>query len=257
MAKDTSIKLSAIVIAKNEEEDIRDCLNSLAFASEVIVIDSESTDKTVEIAKEKGARVIKHSFTNFSDLRNVGLNSANGAWILYIDADERVSKELGEEIMDAVEKEEYDIYKIPRKNIYFRKYNWPEIEYMERLFRKTELTGWQGEIHESPKVTSNKISVLKNSLMHFTHTDLESMVDKTLVWGDIEAQLLFDAKHPEMKEWRFIRIMITKFANSYFKQGGWKIGVPGLIESIYQAYSYFIIYAKLWELQTRKKDFKN
>ena len=77
------------------------------------------------------------------------------------------------------------------------------------------------------------------------------MIKKTNQWSEIEAELLFKANHPEMTWWRFLRVMLIKFWNSYIGQGGWKVGVPGLIESIYQAFSYFIVYAKLWEKQQR------
>ncbi|EKD68144.1 MAG: hypothetical protein ACD_48C00061G0005, partial [uncultured bacterium] len=87
--------------------------------------------------------------------------------------------------------------------------------------------------------------------IHYTHRNLELMTAKTNQWSEVEADMLLASHHPLMNELRFIRIMLTKFFDSYIKQGGWKIGTPGLIESLYQAYSYFIIYAKLWEKQNK------
>ena len=110
------------------------------------------------------------------------------------------------------------------------------------------MKGWKGAIHESP-IIDGKVGELKNHLVHYTHQNLSSMVKKTNEWSEIEAQLLFESNHPQMTWWRFLRIMLTKFWQSYVNQGGWKIGAPGLIESIYQAYSYFIVYTKLWEKQ--------
>ena len=77
------------------------------------------------------------------------------------------------------------------------------------------------------------------------------MIKKTNEWSDVEAGLLFKSGHPQMSWWRFLRIMLTKFRDSYFIQGGWKVGAIGFIESMYQAYSYFVVYAKLWELQRK------
>jgi len=94
---------------------------------------------------------------------------------------------------------------------------------------------------------------LTGYLDHYTHKNLSTMMKKTIVWSDVEAELLFRANHSQMSWWRFIRIMLTKFIDSYIKQQGWKAGAIGLIESMYQAYSYFVVYAKLWEKQLKTK----
>jgi glycosyltransferase involved in cell wall biosynthesis len=243
--------LTVVIITKNEENNIKECIQSISFADEVIVVDSESTDNTVEIAKKEGAKIIINQFKNFAKQREVGLKQAEGAWTLYIDADELISKELSNEIQKAIVSVEYDAYEIPRKNYYFHKYEWPTTEYMMRLFRTPYLSGWFGEVHESPKLLTKKIGKLSNFLIHYTHNDLESMTTKTNTWSKIESDQLLHANHPPMKEWRFIRVMFTKFFNSYIRQKGWNLGVPGFIESMFQAYSYFIIYSKLWELQKK------
>ena len=79
------------------------------------------------------------------------------------------------------------------------------------------------------------------------------MLDKTIEWSKVEAETRFQMNHPKMTWWRFPRVMITAFLDSYFRQGGYKIGVAGLIESVYQAFSIFVTYARLWELQQKKK----
>ena len=254
------MKLSAIIITKNEEDVIVDCIKSVAFADEIIVIDSGSTDKTAALAKKQGAHVVDHPFKNFADQRTFGMKQAKGDWILYIDADERVSEELRNGIERITNYElritEYDAYRIQRKNYYLGEHEWPVIEKHVRLFKKKSLTGWRGDIHESPTV-EGKIGELTGYLVHYTHRNLSDMVEKTLSWSDIEVEQLMRAHHPHMVPWRFIRIMITKFVDSYIKQGGWKVGTAGLIESIYQAYSYFIIYAKLWERQSQRSKLSN
>ncbi len=123
---------------------------------------------------------------------------------------------------------------------------------MERLFWKDSLIKWKGKVHESP-VVSGSVGILNEPLLHYTHRTLDEMVNKTNEWSATEAKLRYEAGHPPVVWWRFIRVMFTAFSDSYFIQGGWKAGVTGLIESIYQSFSIFITYAKLWELQESKK----
>lgn len=270
------IKISVIIIAKNAEELIKDCIKSVDFADEIIVIDDDSTDNTREVAKKLGARVIEESAKSFAEKRNIGLRHAKGEWVLYIDTDERVSKELKKSIQNVVTRGSDDFtqnsskqsdleeiasskssrnndivaYKLQRQNFYLGNNPWPKIEKLERLFRRANLKEWYGELHEGPRV-EGLVGELEGLLFHYTHRDLSSMLSKTIEWSDKEAKLRFDAHHPKMALWRFPRVMLTTFIDSYFKQGGYKAGTVGLIESIYQAYSIFVTYAKLWELQQK------
>ena len=246
-------KISAIVIAKNEETMIKDCLESLSFCNEVIVVDNGSTDKTKEIAESLRAKVYEIKTNNFSDLRNFGLEKAEGDWVLYLDADERIDSQLKEEILKAVNESAHDFYFLKRRNYYLGKNEWPFIEKMQRLFKKQSLSGWKGELHETP-ITKGSSAVLSGFILHFTHRDLESMVNKTLVWSSIEAITRYNQNHPHITWWRFPRVMLTAFINSYIIQGGFRAKSVGLIESIYQSFSIFITYAKLWELQHKAKN---
>ncbi len=244
------IKISAIIIAKNAEALLADCIDSVSFCDEIIVIDDGSKDRTYEIAKHLGAKAFYFRKESFSEKRNYGLKKAKGKWILYIDTDERVSTELKNNILRVVEKDkaEYATYKLQRKNFYFGNYEWPYVEKLERLFKKSSLQTWQGALHETP-VVKGDIGELEGNLLHYSHRDLTSMVEKTIEWSKIEAELRFNSHHPKMSWWRFFRVMITGFYDSYIKQEGWRLGTAGLVESIYQSYSIFITYARLWELQ--------
>jgi (heptosyl)LPS beta-1,4-glucosyltransferase len=247
------MKLTAIIIAKNAEDLIGDCIASIKFCDEILVVDDSSTDNTKEIAKKLAARVIENTSKSFAEKRNLGLEHAKGEWVLYIDTDERVSKELKESIQLSIINDQSSIvaYTVQRQNFYLGNHPWPKIEKLERLFKKENLQEWYGALHESPRVTG-AIGQLSGYLLHYTHRDLSSMLAKTLVWSDAEAKLRLDAHHPKMTLWRFPRVMITAFWDSYIGQQGWKAGTMGLIESIYQAFSIFVTYAKLWELQQRK-----
>lgn len=248
------MKISGVVIAKNEENMIVDCLDSLSFCDEIIMIDNGSEDRTIDIAKRMGAKVFSFETRDFSKLRNFGLAKTKGDWILYADADERVTKELALSIkyqILSVKKNMFSAFRIQRKDFYFGNYEWPYIENIERLFRKDSLKGWKGMLHESP-IIDGKVGILEGFLNHYTHRDLTSMLEKTIKWSKIEAELRFQSGHPSMSWWRFPRVMLTAFLDSYLKQKGWKVGTVGLIESIYQSFSIFITYARLWELQQKK-----
>jgi len=249
--------ISAIVIVKNGQDLIADCLDSLSFCDEVIVVDGGSNDKTIEIAEKKKAKIFVHEMQNFSESRNFGLEKAEGNWVLYVDVDERVTPELAVSIKRKIVTDMnsgISAYKVLRQNYYLGNNPWPYIEKMERLFKKDKLKGWQGKLHESP-IVEGKIGELEGFLLHYTHRDLTSMVNKTMEWSKTEAELRFESNHPKMTWWRFPRVMITAFLNSYIKQGGYKVGTVGLIESFYQAFSMFITYARLWEMQ-KKRDLK-
>jgi len=245
-------KISGIVIVKNAEEMIADCLDSLSFCDEIVVVDSLSEDRTKDIAEKMGAKVYELKFKDFSEARNFGLKKVTGEWIVYIDSDERITKELATEIKKNVLINDVSAFRIKRKNFYFGNHEWPYIEHLERVFKKDKLQGWYGEVHESPKVIGN-ICTLGGFLLHYTHRDLTSMVNKTIQWSKVEAELRFKAGHPKMTWWRFPRVMLMAFFDSYIRQGGWRVGTVGLIESAYQSFSIFVTYARLWELQQKGK----
>lgn len=250
-------KISAVILTKDSEELILDCLESVKFCDEIIVVDAGSNDKTIELAQKKGAKVLSSEPNDYANSRNLGLKNASSEWILYIDTDERVTNELRDDIKSQISdlKSNFAAYRLKRKNFYFGNHEWPYIEKLERLFKKENLKGWYGKIHESPKV-EGKIGSLEGYLLHFTHRDLSSMVEKTIEWSKIEAELRFKANHPKMSWWRFPRVMTTAFLNSYIKQKGYKAGAVGLMESMYQSFSIFVTYARLWELQRKVRSEK-
>jgi len=252
------IKISAIIITKNAENLIADCLDLLSFCDEIVVVDSKSEDRTREIAEKMGAKVVEYASDDFSDMRNMGQKKAMGQWLLYVDADERITKELSASIKyqaSSIQNNDFSAFKVKRKNFYFgstKQNEWPHIEKLERFFRKDRLEGWYGKLHESP-IVKGEIGELEGYLLHYTHRDLGLMLVKTIEWSRIEAETRFKAGHPKMTWWRFPRVMTTAFLDSYIRQGGWKVGVVGLVESMYQSFSIFVTYARLWEMQNKLK----
>lgn len=245
------IRLSAIIIAKNEQIRIQKAINSIKFADEVLVIDNGSTDKTVSISEKSGARTIDASSSSFSELRNVGKKEASGKWILYLDADEVISQSLGKEIQMVIKNTTPVCYFI-RRNNYYLGVQWPTQDKMQRLFYREALVGWHGDLHETPDV-KGETSELVHALDHDTHRTLEEMLAKTNEWSKTEALLRFKASHPMIVPWRLLRVFFTGFWKSYVGEAGWRAGTVGMIESMYQGFSLFITYAKLWELQQKTK----
>lgn len=254
MTKNT---ISVIVICRNEEDVIEGCLTGVKpFAHEVIVIDNGSTDGTPEVAKKAGARIYSIPGLDFSYLRNTGKEKATGDWLLYLDADERPTPAFIKEIKKVTQSATAAAgYRILRENFYFGA-PWPKSDRMVRLIRREALIGWHGSLHETALV-GGKIADLDASILHYTHNDISSMVAKTNEWSEIESQLRYKSNHPKVVWWRFFRVIATAFYQSYIADGGWRAGTIGIIESVYQAFSMFVTYAKLWEKQNSAvKDIK-
>lgn len=245
--------VTIIIIVKNEEEKIGSILDQLSWADECVVVDNGSDDNTAHVAQKHGAKTTTVEGVDFSKLRNVGVKMAKNKWVLYLDTDEYISVELKNEILDITKttptSNEFSAYRLLRKN-YYLGHEWPQVDGMIRLIYKDSLIEWYGALHETAKI-SGSVGTLKNLLTHKTHTSLEKMVVKTNMWSEIEAKLRFDSKHPRMAAWRFFRVMLSAFYTSYVIEGGFRVGTVGVIESIYQSFSIFITYAKLWELQNK------
>lgn len=247
--------LTVAVLTKNEELCIADCLESVkGFADEILVIDEGSDDRTVDIAKKLGAKVLTHKFTSFSDKRNFAMDNSKSDWVLYLDADERATdafeKEIENTLGDFNDDEGIGGYFIRRNNFYYGR-EWGYVDRMHRLFYKKKFKRWRGDVHETAEV-EGKFGEIKSPVIHDTRKSIERMVEKTNSWSETEADLRFKSHHPKMTTLRFVKIMITGFTQSYFGQNGYRNGTAGMIEAIYQAFSLFITYAKLWERQQKQ-----
>lgn len=257
-----SSKLTVIVLTKNEEPMVADCLETVKWASEIVVVDHGSTDKTLDVVKKFGVKKIVKAPANstFSDRRNSGAKEAEREWLLYVDADERVTPELRDEIIAVCDKpssvSSFAAYAIPRKNIRLTKvlYHggwWPD--YVLRLMKKDKLLGWEGELHEQPKI-DGEVGKLKEAFLHYSHRgNFEHKLQNTINWSEIEGRKMYDAGHPQMNVARFLSAMWREFYKRMIKYQAWRDGTEGIIEAFYQVFSVFISYARLWELQKDKK----
>ena len=240
--------LSVAIIARNEEELIAEAIKSAKFSDEIVVyLSPQTTDQTEEIARKLGAKIITQKGESFDQWRTNLIKETRGEWLFYLDADERFTPKGGAEIRKIVNKgsKEFSAYATPRANYYLGKRvkhggSWPD--YVERLFFKEDLKKWENKLHERP-IYKGKLGYLKNPIKHLTHRDLASMVKKTIKWGKIEADLLFKANHPPVVAWRIFRMMLTKFWERVIKQGAWKDGTVGWINSIFETFNTFRILA--------------
>lgn len=251
MSKSASI--SALIIAKNEETMIGNCIATLSWCKEVIVIDDGSTDTTRDIAENLGAHVISFKHSSFSRLREEALKRAKSDWVFYVDADERVTPTLAKEIQVMIETSDASAFRVQRENIYFGKRfqagGWQD-DWVERVFKKDALEGWFGEVHESPRYSGTCID-LKTKLIHFTHRDVVSGLFKTASWTPMEAEALFKAGVPKVTFWTLLRKGCMEFFRRALVQKGYRDGMEGLVEALIQGINRMLVYMQVWELQQK------
>lgn len=243
--------ISVIVLTKNEENRIQACLESVKWADEIIVVDSGSEDKTLEIAQKYTNKVFPFKDLTFDTLRNNAAREARGDWILYVDADERVLSSLKREIEALITLNDCSAYALSRRNIIFGQevsYGPYKKDWVIRLLKKDDFEEWIGKVHEYPKF-KGKLGYCKNSLLHLTHRDIDQIVFKSLEWSKIDANLRFNSNHPKMSGWRFLRIFATEIFNQGVLRKGFFNGTIGVMDSILQAFSMYITYVRLWQLQ--------
>ena len=246
--------LSAVVLTKNEQDRIKACLESVNWADEIIILDNGSADKTLEIANKYTDKIYIYKGLDFASLRNKGMEKASGEWVLYVDSDERVLNNLRKEIEEYITSDRFSALAISRRNIIFGqeiKYKsfWPD--WVIRLLKKADFDRWVGEIHEYPKFRG-KLGYSKSSFLHLTHRDLDQIILKSLDWSKIDAKLKFEAGHPTMSGWRFLRIFITEILKQGIIKRGFFNGSVGIMDSLLQAFSMYMTYVRLWQLQQPK-----
>lgn len=248
------MKLSAVLIVKNEERNLRECLASLDFADEIVVVDSGSTDRTPAIAQELSAKVFTRPFDDFSSQKNYALSKASNDWVLSVDADERVPAELRAEILRCVgDSGRRSAFRIPRRTYFLGKrfrFSGTQNDKPVRLFRKSAGRFCQ-PIHEFFK-TDGTVGELKNPLTHFTTDTVAKELAKTEFYTDLEARFLRDKKTVVGGPAARLRAAAV-FARLYFFQLGVLDGREGLLFAYYSARYTRVKYAKLRQLTVREQ----
>jgi glycosyltransferase involved in cell wall biosynthesis len=245
-------KISVTVITKNEEKNISECLKSVDWTDEIIIVDSESTDKTVELAKQFTDKIFIRKWDGYVPQKQYALSLARNEWVLSLDADERISSELKDEILK-LSPGEYSGFKIRRRNFLIDKEitscGW-EKDYQLRLFRKDKTNLNERLVHEK-FITEGKIGTLKNAMLHYTFTSFEEYLNKINSYTSLKSQELFQKKK-RVGAWTIFSHTISAFFAFFIIRRGFKDGVYGLIISLLHSVSTMMNYIKLWELQNRK-----
>ena len=248
------MKISVYIITYNEVEKIRDCINSVLWADEIIVADSHSNDGTSEIAESLGAKVIHIPFNGYGDLRNNAISYCTGDWILSLDSDERCTEEVRDEILSLIKVTSLDIFRIPRKNYFMGKWikhsGWHPNFRQPQLFRRGKMSYDLKPVHEGYISHSDKkIGVIKNTIWQFPFKNTEEVIHKanrysTLGVGQLKERGKTGGVFKAFLHglWSFIKHYIFKLG---FLDGG-----AGLVIAFGNFEGTFYRYIKLTEEQS-------
>jgi len=248
------LTLSVAIITKNEEDSLPDCLASVSFADEVVVVDSGSTDRTVEIARGFGAVVYDEPWQGFGRQKQLAIDRCRHDWVLVLDADERVTAEARLEIGKVLAIGSCVAYNFPRKNYFCGRWLkhagwWPDR--VVRLFRKDSARMSERSVHESLEV-HGPIGFLRHPLIHYANKGLEQTLSKVNHYSSAGADELFVQEKTASVAKALLRAAWA-FFHGYILRGGFLDGGEGFIMAVSDFMNVFFKYAKLRELQKQKE----
>jgi len=247
------MKISVYIIAFNEAEKIRDCINSVLWADEIILVDSYSTDGTSEIALELGAKVVNIPFNGYGDLRNKAITHCNGEWIFSLDSDERCTEEVRDEILKLIEKAYHDIYLIPRKNFFMGRWikysGWQPNYRQPQLFKNGKMSYTLDPVHEGYISHSDKeIAKINNSIWQFPFKNTDEIIHKANRYSSLGVKKLEE----KGVHGSFLKAFLHgfwSFIKHYFFKLGFLDGGPGFVIAFGNFEGTFYRYIKLTEAQ--------
>ena len=247
--------ISVVILTKNEEKNIIDCLETVSWADEIVIVDDNSSDRTLEVIKNLENKKIK-TYKNdlngdFSNQRNFGLSKTTKKWVLFIDADERVSGELHEEINTIIinsKGQEKDGYFIKRKDFMWDKMlKHGETGNISLLrLAKRDAGIWMGKVHEVWQV-NGKTGELDNYLLHYPHQSMDEFLREINFYSTIRAYELYENK-TKVNPLDALTYPLGKFVLNYFLKLGFLDGMGGLIFSLMMSFHSFLVRSKLWLL---------
>lgn len=243
--------ISVTIITLNEAKNLPRAIASVSWANEVLVVDCGSTDGTVEIARQLGAKVIQNPWPGYGQQKNFAQNHAAHDWILNIDADEEVSPELAQQISENVANAEksnvYGFY-FPRKTFYLGRWirhgGWYP-NYLVRLAHKKHASWTEPAVHEELKVDGD-LMMLPEPLLHYTFSSIQEQIQTNLRYARLGSERLKE-KGQEPSCWKLLFKPTGKFLETYLVKRGFMDGLPGFIISVNAAHSMFLKYAYLHE----------
>jgi glycosyltransferase involved in cell wall biosynthesis len=244
--------VSAVIVTKDEEENIQDAIESVKDFSEIIVIDSYSSDRTVEICKKYTEKVFQEEWQGYAKQKQKGIERATMPWVLILDADERITPELKSEIAKVLDDKSHNGFYIPRKNFFLGRWIrhggwWPD--YTLRLFRKDMAFIEEREVHEKVVVNGNT-KYLKNPMEHHTSRTLSDFLKKLEDYSTLSAKEMGrKGRRPGILTITF-RPFLT-FSKMFFLRLAFLDGRYGLILSLLYSYYTFLKYVKAWEKERK------
>jgi glycosyltransferase involved in cell wall biosynthesis len=242
--------MSVVIVTLNEEARIRDCLESVKWADEIVVFDSLSQDRTAEICREYTSKVWQMEYQGGGPMRNLAIEKATGWWILTIDADERVPPELKEEILRTLAEPAASAYYVPRKSYFLGRWIrhggwWPD--YVLRLFRK-EAGRYSPHLAHAQVVTTERTARLSNALLHYPFESLHEYVAKI----NSRTSLMAREKNGTASVLKCFVWATAKFFRTYVFRLGFLDGGEGLVLAILASHYAFLKHTKTWEANRRR-----
>jgi len=246
-------KLSVVIATKNEEKNIKDCLESVKWADEIIIVDEFSSDNTVEICKEYTDKIFQIAPETRASQKNFGIKKATGDWVLSLDSDERISPELEKEIKATIESIEFEGFRARFKTYFLgrwiRHFGWFEYGGI-RLFKGKKY--FTSSKYNAQIALEGNIGFLKEPIIHYSYNSLTQYFEKVNRYTTDHAEDLF-RKGVRIKLsnffWYFFIKPIILTLRRYFLKSGYKEGVYGFLLSVFYFFFIFGIHAKLWEMQ--------
>jgi glycosyltransferase involved in cell wall biosynthesis len=247
-------EISAIVVCYNEEENIGDCLESLRWCDEIVVVDSFSTDRTVEICRQYTDRVIQRPWAGYRDQKAFAHSQATREWVFLVDADERVPSDLREEARDALNRSDSrtDAFSVPRLVYHLGKWWWRGgwyPDYDVRIFRRDRAT-WAGSDPHEQILVNGKVRRLRHPLHHYSYRDIADHIKRINHFTTVSAGELKGLG----RRWRWTDSLFrpaARFFYSYVWKRGFLEGFPGFFIAVTAAVYVFLRYAKLRELELK------
>jgi glycosyltransferase involved in cell wall biosynthesis len=249
------LDISAAIIAQNEENNIRDCLESVKWASEIVVVDAYSEDETAEVCWRYTDKVFLKEWNGFAEQKQFALDQCTCPWVLSIDADERVTAELHEEILRLFEGEPlFDGYYIARCSYFlgrWMRYGGWYPGYQLRLFRRDAARVSRARVHEGFIVTG-KTGTLQHDLLHYSHSSLNESLQKLNRYTSLEALDVYARKR--VRWYDFLTHPAGAFLKKYIVQKAVWEGMHGFLLSMIAAFLKMVLYMKIWLIQHSSDD---
>jgi glycosyltransferase involved in cell wall biosynthesis len=248
-------KVSAYVLTKNEEKHIKDCLESIKWVDEIVIIDDFSSDSTVEIARNMGCKLVQNKFEYFGQQRNFALSQCLHEWVVCLDADERITQELSKEIeCELQDTPRYNAYVAPRRSKFINSWilysGWYPDYRHPVLFNRNKMKYKDQLVHEDIDYEGEKFC-FKSDILHYPYHNIKQFVKKSNFYTDLRSEEMFQQGRKFTVFNLFINPLVM-FIKMYIVKKGFLDGLAGLILALlYSSFYTLMKYIKLWELENR------